>query len=366
MLREQAVLLLEGAPHTLKAWTARNGIYLGRLVKVTQDRPWRAVLEVTGVIKAAAHGEGGIIRRRGYRLGELIEIGGASLMRPTDDELAHVGRSYFMTLLHELRQHQLRLLDPACSPGRYDYSSEQVLALTSVIEAELPLETVLMERRLSYGLSQPPMLTTAELASLPAWHPAGMITMRNRLQRSRCQVANRLFEEMVGMPITPTTSAALDDQDPPEAEARYTRLPDGWHNHPGDVLFTRADPRSPAQPFKVMFRESGCDVLVVEAQGRHAETHQLPARLTRPFAVPQELASWENWARNGLVETALPRVQLRLLEHMATFYGEPQPEAESSTQECGTEQPHAAEPANSAYAALSTYRGERGRMQAAA
>lgn len=336
MLRDQALQLL-GAPLTLKAWTSRNGIYLGRLLEITKDKPWRAVLEVTGVIKAAAHAEMGMVRRRGYRLGEKINIGGSSLMRPTEEELQHVGRSYFMTLLYELRYHQMRLIDPATSTGRYDISSEQVIGLTSVIEAELPNEALLIEhQQLIQGAG--PGESSALFPELPAWKPAGMITSRNRLQRARCVIANAVLEAFTGVKVAATHSNLRQQDEPPEDQARYTMRPDGWENHPGDVLFSRPDPRSPDQQFFILFRESSTAIESVVSLGQRIAPEELPEPLHPGSAIPPELRAWQAWAEEGRIEAALPDVQTSILNHLATYYGQPLSHEEAQANQAAMEQ----------------------------
>ncbi len=61
------------------AWTAANGIYVGKLVKI-DGRPWRGTVKITGIRQPAT-----IVDytrqypRRGFRVGEELEVGGASV-----------------------------------------------------------------------------------------------------------------------------------------------------------------------------------------------------------------------------------------------------------------------------------------------
>ncbi len=61
------------------AWTSVNGQYVGKLVEVIASRPWRAVIEIDGIISPAHHYEFGQVKRRGFREGELIEVGGTNV-----------------------------------------------------------------------------------------------------------------------------------------------------------------------------------------------------------------------------------------------------------------------------------------------
>lgn len=69
--------------HLVTAWTAANGQYVGELVEVLNMRPWRAKVRVTGVLSSATHYERGAVCRRGFREGELLEVGNSSV-KPAD------------------------------------------------------------------------------------------------------------------------------------------------------------------------------------------------------------------------------------------------------------------------------------------
>jgi hypothetical protein len=63
---------------TVKAWTAVNGVYVGRLVGIdTRRGKWRGFVLITGIISPACHFDG--TRRHGFRVGELIDVGGISI-----------------------------------------------------------------------------------------------------------------------------------------------------------------------------------------------------------------------------------------------------------------------------------------------
>lgn len=120
MNRQEAETLIG---RKFKIWTAANGEYVGVLREVIPRRPWRAKLEITGVLKCAVVWD--IERRtprRGFRLGETIEVGGASV-KETDLE----GTTYLQALEAELnlfegylKESQERL-ERTGSPGRNSF-----------------------------------------------------------------------------------------------------------------------------------------------------------------------------------------------------------------------------------------------------
>jgi len=100
MTRDQAKRLI-GQPVT--AWTAANGEYTGILREVLTNGKWRGVVEITGVLKVATHLERGRCVRKGFRIGEEIEVGGANIRR-LDPENQAIGRTYKEALELELMQ----------------------------------------------------------------------------------------------------------------------------------------------------------------------------------------------------------------------------------------------------------------------
>jgi hypothetical protein len=81
-VKRAEALALIGKP--VSAWTAANGIYVGELAEVFGS-PWRGKVRITGIVEPAQHFERGSLCRRGFRVGETIEVGGSSI-RPTDDK----------------------------------------------------------------------------------------------------------------------------------------------------------------------------------------------------------------------------------------------------------------------------------------
>lgn len=80
MKRAEAEATLVGK--RVSVWTQTNGEYVGILVRVTGDRPWRAEVRIEGVLGCGVHWErGGTIFARGKEVGDIIEVGGSSVAR---------------------------------------------------------------------------------------------------------------------------------------------------------------------------------------------------------------------------------------------------------------------------------------------
>jgi len=80
MQRKEALSLIG---ERVSAWTAANGVYVGVLEEVTDRRPWRGRVRIDGVISPAVCYQDGRGFRRGFRIGELLEVGGTNI-EPTD------------------------------------------------------------------------------------------------------------------------------------------------------------------------------------------------------------------------------------------------------------------------------------------
>ncbi len=65
----------------VSAWTAAQGVYLGYLQEVVavKGRPWRGVVRIDGIAQPAQHSEMDKACRRGFRVGETIEVGGVNI-----------------------------------------------------------------------------------------------------------------------------------------------------------------------------------------------------------------------------------------------------------------------------------------------
>ena len=68
----------------VQVWTAMNGVYVATLEAVFGS-PWRASAKITGILEPASHLQHGKVCRRGFRVGEQIEVGGSSI-KPTEAE----------------------------------------------------------------------------------------------------------------------------------------------------------------------------------------------------------------------------------------------------------------------------------------
>lgn len=81
----------------VSAWTSANGCYVGTLIEV-YGSPWRGKVRITGTTKVAVPFEAGrATQRRGFREGDVIEVGGSNV-KPTDEE----GVTYLQALRGEL------------------------------------------------------------------------------------------------------------------------------------------------------------------------------------------------------------------------------------------------------------------------
>jgi hypothetical protein len=63
---------------SVSAWTAMNGTYVGVLESV-QGSPWRGGVRITGILTPASHLQQGQVCRRGFRVGEQLEVGGSNI-----------------------------------------------------------------------------------------------------------------------------------------------------------------------------------------------------------------------------------------------------------------------------------------------
>jgi hypothetical protein len=69
----------------VQAWTSMNGVYCGMLEEVIPSRPWRGVVRIDGILSPPVTFEFGRRPRRGFRVGETIEVGGVNIS-PTEAE----------------------------------------------------------------------------------------------------------------------------------------------------------------------------------------------------------------------------------------------------------------------------------------
>lgn len=120
----------------VRAWTAMNGDYTGVLESV-HGSPWRGVVRITGILKVAQHLERGAPCRRGFRVGETIEVGGSSISAWTGSEQGRQGveTDYLAALLKE-RAHWEERVEPLQGSRNAWLAPALVAALGVVIEAE--------------------------------------------------------------------------------------------------------------------------------------------------------------------------------------------------------------------------------------
>lgn len=112
MNRDQARVYLG---KRVSAWTAVNGTYVGTLLVIIHTRPWRGVVEITGVDDVALPFEyGRKTQRRGFRPGELLEVGGVNI-EPT----TYAGTSYLHALERELESNKRRMSSDDLFAKRY-------------------------------------------------------------------------------------------------------------------------------------------------------------------------------------------------------------------------------------------------------
>jgi len=92
MLRKQAEALIG---QRVQAWTRLSGVYVGTLESICGS-PWRGTVRVTGILEPACHLYLGRVCRRGFRLGETLEVGGVNIS-PTENE----GSPSYLTVLEQ-------------------------------------------------------------------------------------------------------------------------------------------------------------------------------------------------------------------------------------------------------------------------
>lgn len=116
-MRREHALQFVGA--MVEAHTSMNGEYVGQLVEVTTDRPWRGRVLLTGVLAPAAIEDSyGTRQRRGHKLGTILEVGGANIVAPA----RRPGTSYIEALRRDLQAKELTL-----ATGGYHRKDERML-----------------------------------------------------------------------------------------------------------------------------------------------------------------------------------------------------------------------------------------------
>lgn len=105
MNRTEAVALI-GKP--VAAWSGLWGQYIGELVEVTRDRPWRGRVRIRAVVEYPVQGRAvlamGFRERRPYAEGEVHDFGAVNI-RPHGGEIPPYTESLRAALVRSLEQH---------------------------------------------------------------------------------------------------------------------------------------------------------------------------------------------------------------------------------------------------------------------
>ena len=120
------------------AWTAANGEYVGILVRITDDKPWRGVVRITGVIAPAAVFEVGRGYRRGFRPGEEIEVDNSSIQALPEAEyssLMAADQSYRKALEAEAEKFKRWVREYEANPAQNHRLSFTPVALRCIEDA---------------------------------------------------------------------------------------------------------------------------------------------------------------------------------------------------------------------------------------
>lgn len=116
----------------VRAWTPANGVYIG-IVEAIHGSPWRAGVRVTAVIEPAHHLEQGRLCRRGFRPGETLDVGGASIQPLSTCQVE--GHDYMGALLAQRQRCEAQARKAADGPNDWVWPA-MMLALDAAVEAE--------------------------------------------------------------------------------------------------------------------------------------------------------------------------------------------------------------------------------------
>src|SRR5208337_4561085 len=109
------------------AWTAMNGVYVGRLSAIA-GKPWRAVVEITSIVQPAAiEFSRGDRQRRGFRPGEIIEVGGINI-QATDRDVHPTYLEALVAAERSMRESVEKVAAETWRPGEQG-KFERILAL---------------------------------------------------------------------------------------------------------------------------------------------------------------------------------------------------------------------------------------------
>ena len=108
----------------VSAWTAMNGVYIGRLMSISGS-PWRGKVAITGVVQPVAiELSRGDRQRRGFRPGETIDVGGSSIQKV---ESSYPGHATYLEALVAAEVSLREGLSRASSDDRNRGTLERVL-----------------------------------------------------------------------------------------------------------------------------------------------------------------------------------------------------------------------------------------------
>lgn len=128
-MRKQEAAKLVGKP--VRAHTALNGTYEGVMEELLTTRPWRAKVRITGVAgPAACTWDRAGNQRWGYRVGEVIEVGGANV-EPIEEA---TDRTYLDALEAQLANWEARV--ETVGPKDKALANMMVRELAKLIEQE--------------------------------------------------------------------------------------------------------------------------------------------------------------------------------------------------------------------------------------
>lgn len=115
MLKAEAKKL-EGT--LVEAWTTAWGEYVGKLVEVTSDRPWRGKVEIqyikTYPISGLSKPGGNWVNRHPFYEGRVIDIGGVNIKPWQGDLPSDYDTSLVQALETEISKYEHYIADPLC------------------------------------------------------------------------------------------------------------------------------------------------------------------------------------------------------------------------------------------------------------
>lgn len=115
MLRADAKKL-EGT--LVEAWTPAWGEYVGTLIEVTDDRPWRGKVAIQYIKKYPISGlsspAGNWVNRHPFYEGRIVEVGGVNIKPYTGELPSDYDTSLVQALETEISKYENYIADPLC------------------------------------------------------------------------------------------------------------------------------------------------------------------------------------------------------------------------------------------------------------